>query len=262
MRKKLIFYLFILISIGIIFFGESTVWAIVGDMPTKRQRLLDRSRNQSNANRPSVQLYQKIYESFLAERYTEADRHCSEYLALSGEKPNKDDVLYLQALTLFKLGRRAEGRQKLGQLEASFSSSNRKASASATIADSYYDEGDYRSAEMAYRQTLERYPQSDQSTYIRSRLNEMSSKSESASAPMAAQVGTYSVQVAAFSKEINAQRLVKKLNTRGHEASYEKVPRRKLYRVRVGRLSTRREAESLNARLRAEGLSGKIVLLS
>ncbi|MDD3087810.1 MAG: SPOR domain-containing protein, partial [Candidatus Omnitrophica bacterium] len=70
----------------------------------------------------------------------------------------------------------------------------------------------------------------------------------------------YSVQVGSFANIDNARNLVKKLNSSGYPAYFEERTQgsRRSYRVRVGKLNTRREAEELVKRLSREGHPTKI----
>lgn len=70
----------------------------------------------------------------------------------------------------------------------------------------------------------------------------------------------YSVQIGSFSKANNAVNLCNKLSARGYTAYLEEIETNgsKMYRVKVGRLSSRRQAEELEKGLSAEGYPTKI----
>ena len=211
--------------------------------------------------------YLKIHENFLRENYADVDSLANSYLAGSRPKPNSEDVLYLHALSLLKLNRADEARSKLRQLENTFTSQDRKASASASIADSYYYEGNFLKGAEAYKETLKKYPQSDQTTYVLYRLRELSQKPVnpkfSTPALPLRQVALeeapfFSVQVGSFAKVRNANALMNKLIHRQYSAYIDRDPRSILYRVRVGRLASKSEAAALESRLKNEGYPTKI----
>ncbi len=220
--------------------------------------------------KPSVasdDLYPKIHESFLKEDYLAVDRLSREYLGGRVSSPHREDVLYLQALSLLKLNRGFEGRLKLKELESAFRSAEDKASASASIGDSFFYEGDLKAALEAYRETLRKYPNSDQGAYLREKISEISMRLGSTSSVSAAKpLGYtrkeeklyYSVQVGSFLREQNALALKDDLNRLGFDAFVIKEPYGRMYRVRVGKLSTREAALQLETRLKKEGHPTKI----
>jgi len=149
-------------------------FALIGPTETKRERLERQSREAGG--KLATDTYLKIHENFLKENYAEVDRLAKDYLSDGSGKPNADDVLYLQALSLLKLGRGDEARMKLRDLENSFASVDRKASASASIADSYFYEENSEQAYQAYQETLIKYPNSNQTTYVLYKLRDLSVK--------------------------------------------------------------------------------------
>lgn len=73
--------------------------------------------------------------------------------------------------------------------------------------------------------------------------------------------GGWAVQLGSFSRKDNADRLAKELSDRGYDVFIDRGEARgkSWYRVRVGPVTDRAEAEALAARLRAGGHSGKVV---
>jgi septal ring-binding cell division protein DamX len=193
--------------------------------------------------------YEKIHESFLREDYAAVDRLAGQYLSGGRRGANAEDVLYLQALALLKLNRADEARQKLRELENLFASSDRKASASASIGDSYYYAGDFGRASQAYEETLRKYPASDQAEYIQSQLGAIRAKSPAS---------FYTVQVGSFSNQKNARALAGKLSRLNYDAYVEKDENGRMYRVRVGHFTSKEEAFHLETRLKREGYPTKI----
>ena len=72
--------------------------------------------------------------------------------------------------------------------------------------------------------------------------------------------GQFSVQVGSFKKKSNASNLVSKLSARHYDARVESPagPSDSLYRVRVGRISSKEEAERLAMKLKREGYPTKV----
>ena len=221
------------------------------DLPqTRRERMNDAS---SFSYRDS-DLYRQVHESFLKEDYAGVDRFANQYLA-SGRSEKMNDVLYLQALSLMKLNRSFEARNKLRTLENSFRSKDQKAEAAASIADTYYYEGQKDQAYAEYKNTLERYPSSDQTAYLLSRVNELAGPLHQVATEEA---GVFSVQVGSFSKPKNAKSLAEKLQKSGFDVFTEKDVKDRLYHVRVGRLSSRNDATTLESRLKKLGYPTRI----
>jgi len=246
---------------------STTVHAMVGRQETKRERLAREAQNFG----PSYSVaYEKIHESFLKDDHAGVERLAREYLSGSQNKPNREDVLYLQALSLMKMNRSEEARQKLGELEREFRSAEDRAGAAISIADSYYYEGNFSTAASAYEEAFRKYPESEQKSYVSERLKELSDKQGRTLGPMvivldaepaapAQQAGqNFTVQVGSFSNEKNARALVYKLSRRKYEAYLEMDEADRMYRVRVGKVPSRQEALSLETRLKREGYPTKI----
>ena len=232
------------------------------------------------ANKAANDAYLKIHDSFLNQNYTEVDQLANTYLAGGTGQSNAEDALYLQALSLLKLNRADEARVKLRELENSFTAIDRKASASASIADSYFYEGNYTQAYDAYQETLRKYPNSDQTNYALFKLEELSSRlgkpplNEStyhlSTAPRAPfltppqqqmsieEIPFFTVQVGSFSKARNANVLVRKLSGRRYDAYIGRDPSSGMYRVRVGKFESKTDALAIESRLKKEGYPTKI----
>lgn len=256
----------IALALCLVFLTSGISHAIGGPTRTKRERMKEEARNFG----PSVGVaYEKIHENFLKENYSEVVRLSSDYLAPGRtNKDNREDVLYLQALSLLKLNRSQEARERLKELEILFVPMDRKASASASVGDSYFYEGNFPLARQSYEETLRKYPNTDQTAYIRGQLSELSAKlgSPTGFLPISRSPKQFSlnerplftVQVGSFSMEKNAKALVNKLIFRRYDAYLEKDESDRMYRVRVGKLSSREEASMLELRLKREGYPTKI----
>ncbi len=266
------------IQISVVFFifiCAHFSFAEFGPTQTRRDRLKTGGSTQRAYSEAD---YEKIHENFLKENYAEVDRLSSEYLRGGVDRVNRDDVLYLQALSLLKVGRQTEARAKLAQLEGS--------GASASIGDSYFYEGNLDAAYRSYEQTLAKYPHGDQTAYLlyklfllsgkagglraefyKKRLFEEFPESEEVSLiPLPRPIGQvsfeekpfFTVQVGSFTGQKNAKALVNKLIFRRFDAYVEKDSAGGMLRVRVGRLETREEALFLETRLKKDGYPTKV----
>lgn len=250
------------LAAGLLF--SHRAFADIGRIETKRERLARQSKE--TGGKIATDAYLKIHENFLNENYAEVDRLSKEYLSGGHDKPNAEDVLYLEALSLLKLGRGSQARIKFGELENSFTPFNRKASASASVADSYFYEGNYEEAARAYQATLKKYPNSDQTTYASYKLHEISAKLGKPMDPVVTslrqqsmeEAPLFTVQVGSFSKIRNANILIRKLSGHGYDAYVEKDASGGMFRVRVGRFKSKAEALQTESRLKQEGFPTKI----
>lgn len=71
----------------------------------------------------------------------------------------------------------------------------------------------------------------------------------------------WAVQLGSFSNKANADRLASKLREEGYAAflSQHQAPSGELHRVRIGPQEDRASAESVAARLSADGFKGQVV---
>lgn len=269
--------------------------AEIGRIMTKKER----EKTQPAQYRQSLESnYQLIHESFLQQNYSKVDSLSNDYLKDRPNISHADDVLYLQSLSLLKLGRGEEARKKLSRLESIYPTTDQKASAAASIADSYYYENQPNKAFENYKSTLSKYPKSSQTPYVLGQLVELSVKlykteeaeqykqrllkdypgsyqSRDASTSFSAVAGSgqtrnapgqvgieeslfYTVQVGSFSKSKNAKVLARSLKQKGYDAYTEEDKKSRMYRVRVGKVATRSQAQTLQSRLKKEGYPTKI----
>ncbi|MGH7197587.1 MAG: tetratricopeptide repeat protein, partial [Candidatus Omnitrophota bacterium] len=141
----------------------------IGRSETKRERL---AREAQNFGPSYTVAYEKIHESFLKDDHAGVVRLAREYLSGSRNKPKREDVMYLESLSLMKMGRGDEARQKLSELERAFPEAEDRAGASISLADSYFYEGNFPEAQAAYKEVLRRHPQTEQKAYVGERLKE------------------------------------------------------------------------------------------
>lgn len=229
----------------------SPALAQFGQVSTRSSRnLQDRQRSRDN-----TVTYSKVYDSFIGRDYALTERLASQLQGTRASESEKADALYLQAMSYFKLGRLEDARLTLRRLETLSVDKNVKAAASASLADSYYYEGDLVRAKQGYRATETAYPDSDQSAYLSGRLAELG---DTVGMRSLEATGMYTVQVGSFLKHKNASELVSKLQSQELSAHLEKKPDDRMYRVRVGNFTTRQDAESMASKLRRMGYPTKI----
>jgi len=122
-------------------------------------------------------LYEKIQENFLKEDYQNTLRLSDTFLKSQASKaPLSNEVLYLKALSLLKLGRGEEARQIWRDLETKRSTAQERVfarSAAISIADSFYFEGQKNKARQSYQAALSKFPDSEETGYVRHRIREL-----------------------------------------------------------------------------------------
>lgn len=207
--------------------------------------------------------YEKIHELFLKGDYAAAERAAGAYLSDPRAK-NSDDVLRLQALSLAKLGRGAEARERLRRLERSGLESTARAEAAVSVADSYFQDGLWTSAHASYKRALEKFPEIEEASYVRARLAESAARMPGPSHGVLRQQSVeerpfFTVQVGSFGRERNARALEERLRRGRFDAFTVSEAADGLHRVRVGRLESREEAAALEAKLREKGYPTKIL---
>ncbi len=188
----------------------------------------------------SEALYEQIEESFLKEDFGTVEGLSAQYLSGNTRTGQTDEVLYLRALALLKLGRLVEGREKLSQLERETSSAEIKTRASFSLANAYpLLEEPLRTDFSVSRPAPEAPPKPLRQFAVEESL-------------------LFSVQVGSFSKRQNAERLLNRLIRNRYDAYVSQDAAMRLFRVRVGKLARRQEALALEERLKKGGYPTKI----
>lgn len=217
-------------------------------------------------------------------------------LIKSGSGKN-DELYYLKGLSELKTNKLAAARTSFNRIISDHSRSKKAFDARIGIGDSYMLEGDNAKALSAYNDVIERYPSNDNIAIVYARLSscyagmgvndkayscyEMVRKKaplsfEAKIAPAVkaaskdtvavsiprpkADIGIYSVQVGSFKSKRNADRLSRKLSSRGYR-SYVAIPvlsSDKFYRVRVGNLASKAEASKVASALESDGYRIKV----
>ncbi len=213
----------------------------------------------AEARGKSSNSYEAVMESFLSGDFAKSERLADNFRSRSKDNRSEEMVL-IRALSLMKLGRFEEARPILQTLESSASSVELRAQAAYSLGDSYYFQNDRAQADIQYKKAVEQHPGHGEAEQVR-RLLGLSHPTR-ASTPLH-QTGIeegllYSVQVGAFSKRRNAERLLNKLMRNRYDAYISQEEASQHFRVRVGHLTVREDAQSLESRLKQDGYPTKI----
>jgi len=237
-------------------FASSAAQALtIGPAQTKNER----ERHTPSSKRYPSGSYETVMEHFLKGQFKESERLAASFRPRPGDN-RAEEVAMIRALSLMKLGRFEEARPILETLQNQSSSAELRAQAAYSLGDSFYFQNDRSQADIYYRQAVERYPDHGEAQQVRRLLG--LSHPASVTMPLR-QTGVeenliYSVQVGSFSKRRNAERLLNKLMRKRLDAYILQDEASKNFRVRIGHLTMRADAESLEARLKKDGYPTKI----
>lgn len=246
--------------------GEVSFAGMPGQVLTKRERALEEARETGSS---SSDLYEKIQESYLKGDYASSLKKSQEFLRKTGERINRDEVLYLEALSFVKLGRYPEAHRDLGSLQKTASTERWRKSAFVADADLYVLEGKPFIAYPIYQNLLSSKEDFDEKDYVREAANKLNAAQVSAnrsatpfiSKPVKESgVVIYTVQLGSFSDRKNAQSLLERALSLHYDAHLVPDQTRGLYRVRVGQSTTRSVMEDLTKRLQKDGLRADVLV--
>jgi len=203
---------------------------------------------------------------------------------LSSEPKEADKIYYILGMSLNKLGKYESARGNLQLLLKMYPRSDYAPLAQLAIGDGYYLSGDYRNASESYERYIAKYPKSEGAAIAYFRLAKctqregrwqtarnyyqkvkreypLSFEAQLAAQALSEEILYFTVQVGSFSKKANALKLCDELTKKDYDASIlkSKSSRGDFYKVRVGRLDRREDAEELAKRLQAEGLPTSIL---
>lgn len=226
---------------------------------------------------------EKAREYFLKGDYQACINECEGILARSQYSKDLDELYYLLGLSYLKKKALLRSYDVFEILVKEFKDSYYKQDALLAQADIYFLKENYNKALFEYKQLLNVYPHSRLKVFIYFRLikahlkigswqearnfkdkleREFPLSFENQLAKIIYPKESYfTIQVGAFSKQSNAKNLSEELIQAGYSAFIqEKINQlgKKIYRVRVGRLSSRQEAKQLEFRLKNEGYPTKI----
>ena len=192
-------------------------------MQTKRER----TRQQVSAPVPPPVSFEQIEESFLKEDFQSVESMSSQFISVHPDGRQAEEARYLRAIALIKLGRAEDGRRELTQLDQPGLSQDMRDRIAGSL--SYL----HPPLAMAPKPQPLRQVFVEENTF-------------------------YSVQVGSFASSSNAERLLNRLLNSRYEAYIQKDETTKRSRVRVGRFSSRADADSLEERLKKDGYPTKI----
>ncbi|MFH0790849.1 MAG: SPOR domain-containing protein [Candidatus Omnitrophota bacterium] len=202
---------------------------------------------------------------------------------------NLDELYYLLGLSYLKDGNYLRASDIFEIILGEFKHSRFKEYAAIGLGDTYLLREDFNKAKDAYLGLLEGNPNTKFKAEIYYRLNQIEAKLGDARAakeeleklikefPLNQELKLnqdvrgsgnvpvdfyYTVQVGSFTKQKNADRLMRKLLEKGYSAYIEDTvsgEKEDIYRVRVGRYHSLKEAEELRDKLSLQGYPTKII---
>lgn len=252
---------------GFLLASSSAQALTIGPAKTKNER----EKSSSYSNGKSYH-YQDVLRFFLKQDFAAAESAATHFMKHRAGEADYHEAAYLRALSLMKLGRFAEARPLLQSIEQEAQSRPLRAHAAYSLGDSYYfavgeDKsqagfGIRKEADAFYREALRKYPEHGEASAVRKLLG--IDHLVAVTPNLARQFGVeeaslFTVQVGAFSRERNAQRLLNRLLQKQFEAYIERIEGSSPYRVRVGHFADPSLAEKESSRLHALGYRTKIV---
>ena len=215
---------------------------------------------------------------YLQGSYSDSIEECAVNIAQNKET---DKAYYLLGLNYLKLNDPEKAREKLNTLIDNYGSSPYLNSARLSYADSYFMEQDYLKAKTHYenisrnnlaqaasaylglaRCALKTGDWQKAKDYAQAIQDKFPQSLEARLAKDLFSAGDFffSVQVGSFANQKNAQQLTQKLINSQFEAYIDQLNSGKtlLYRVRVGKLDSRAEAEKLKNTLEQKGYPARI----
>ena len=238
-------------------------------------------------NLSAASFIEKINVLFLKEDYGGLVKNAKSNLSrYKLDRNEKKEVLYLAGLSYIKLGNFSKARESFSDILKARGNSF-KQEAYVGIADSYFYGKNFTGAIKAYKDVLNKYPQSDRlsgvcynlglsykaekdfdkANYYFEHVKNRYGKSFEAEKVVYLQtskndVHYYIVQLVALRSLQKAKKLVQQLARKKYDAYIQKTKDGKitLYRVRAGKFSNKSYATRLQKRLRRDGFSAKIIV--
>ncbi|MDD4953860.1 MAG: SPOR domain-containing protein [Candidatus Omnitrophica bacterium] len=230
----------------------------------------------------------KIKVYFLQGEYKAAIQEGEKILAASGNTSGIDELYYFLGLSYMKDQNYLRASDIFEIILKEFHRSDYREEARLGLGDTYLLRQDYSRAQAYYQEILKDNPETKLKALILSRLSQVAFKmgdtqsgqgyadelkqispanlelvldKDICPAPVSTSGFYYTVQVGSFVNSANASGLAEKLKQKGYDAFIQEdntSMAAKSWRVRVGRLATRQEAQDLEKRLLAEGYPTKI----
>ncbi len=221
---------------------------------------------------PAFSYAEKGWSYYMQGDFTGAINYCNGCLERS-DCPDKDEALFISGESYASSKDFVRARESFRGVYKKYPGSIYASQAILRVADCYFLEGDYENAEEIYTYFVETNPQSAflpvallKLTYTKRKLGKwpivkqyadiLNSKFpgsfEAKEAKVLADAETYfTIQVGAFGEKNNALSLMRKLQVDGFEPyiTEGKFDGRTIYKVRVGKIDQRRDAEQVYQRL-------------
>ena len=225
---------------------------------------------------------EKAREYFVKEDYPGTIKECENILAYKGYSRELDELYYILGLSYMKTENYLRASDIFEIIINEFRDSAFRDDAMLGLGDTYFLRGDYNAAQSQYKTFLEKEPltrlkpavyyrfaqicvnngdQRGAREYLEKLKKEYPLSFESRMELIPAQDAlSFTIQVGAFSKNDNAQNLCRILIGKGYKAYIEEASSGsgRTYKVRVGKLSSRFEAQQLERQLSNEGYPTKI----
>jgi len=216
----------------------------------------------------------EAYKNYLSEDYEEA--------VIKAKNVNaNDESLYFLGLVYMKMGNYPQSREYFLKLMQNYPRSSLYQEASLKLADTYFIEGDFPKAKALYKEVEKKYPSSDYRPVIYLKLAQVAEKEgqwdekkkyltllkekyPSNNEIFVADAGEakedfFTIQVGAFSSRKNALNMRNELSVKYDTYLLEeKKENYTLYKVRLGKFKTRKEAEKIWGRLVKQGYPAHI----
>lgn len=199
----------------------------------------------------------KIKACFISGDYKCSIREGEKLLASNTHGANQDELYYILGLSYLKDGNYLRASDIFEIILKEFKRSRLKEEAMLGLVDSDFLRGDLEKAKAGYSDLLKAFPESRYAPQISARLGLVESKEVASGARDSA----FAIQVGSFSREKNALGLSNELRRKEYDAYVENSYKdgNQIFRVKIGNIKSRAEAEQLEQKLAAEGYPTKII---
>lgn len=214
----------------------------------------------------------KIRVYLLEGDYSSAVKEGELLLAVDEDAAHSDEFYYLMGISYLKTGNYLRASDIFEIVLNEFKRSDFKEEAQLGLGDACFLNGDLTKAGQNYRKLLENYPDTKFKAQAYERLSQIEFKSGNLDegrdylemlqkdfSQKAAEV-FYTIQVGAFGRSENANKLLQELTANGYLAYIEitQIKEKTSYRVRVGKLQSLRDAQELEKGLSQAGYPTKL----
>ncbi len=228
--------------------------------------------------------FDTIEISLLKEDYQAVIENCTRLLQdPSIQRPGLDRIFYLRGIAYSKTQQISYAREDFQKIISEFPKSKLRLEAKLALADTYFLEGDYQTAQVEYKNLIANFPKENIAPAVLFRLAQCAQrlgnweeakyyfqqvqlkwqKSPEARLVEELKIGEeafFCVQVGSFTDRNNAESLMEKLKKDYYPVYIVEIKKsgESFYRVRVGRFGIRKDAEDLAERLKLEGFPTRV----